>query len=84
MPGAGAVEAELAVQLTKYADTLPGLDQYAIRKFATALESFPKTLAENSGHKSTAVLEKILDAHQVSQKIVKSSRIPIKTAVRLY
>ncbi|CAH1971208.1 unnamed protein product [Acanthoscelides obtectus] len=40
--GAGACEAELAVQLTKYADTLPGLEQYAVRKFATALESFPR------------------------------------------
>nr|CAH7740689.1 unnamed protein product [Callosobruchus chinensis] len=64
--GAGACEAELAVQLIKYADTLPGLEQYAVRKFATALESFPKALAENSGHKSTAVLEKILEAHQVT------------------
>lgn len=65
MPGAGATEAELAVQLLKYADTLPGLEQYAIRKFATALETFPKVLADNSGLKSQAVLEKILDAHQV-------------------
>lgn len=71
VPGAGATEAELAVQLTKYADTLPGLEQYAVRKFATALESFPKALAENSGHKSNAVLEKILDAHQVRQNFDK-------------
>ncbi|XP_018577469.1 T-complex protein 1 subunit theta [Anoplophora glabripennis] len=70
VPGAGATEAELAVQLTKYADTLPGLEQYAVRKFAAALESFPKALAENSGHKSTAVLEKILDAHQAVKKNV--------------
>ncbi|CAG9856482.1 unnamed protein product [Phyllotreta striolata] len=68
LPGAGATEAELAVQLIKYADTLPGLEQYAVRKFASALESFPKALAENSGHKSTAVLEKILDAHQNGNK----------------
>lgn len=65
VPGAGATEAELAVQLTKYADTLPGLEQYAVRKFANALESFPKALADNSGHKSTAVVEKILEAHKV-------------------
>lgn len=65
VPGAGATEAELAVQLTKYADTLPGLEQYAVRKFAKALESFPKALANNSGQKATVVLEKILEAHQV-------------------
>ncbi|EEZ98562.1 T-complex protein 1 subunit theta [Tribolium castaneum] len=70
LPGAGAVEAELAHQLTQYADTLPGLEQYAVRKFATALESFPKTLADNSGHRSTVVLEKILQAHQNEQKNV--------------
>ncbi|KAJ8975255.1 hypothetical protein NQ317_012471 [Molorchus minor] len=68
VPGAGAVEAELAVQLLKYADTLPGLEQYAVRKFATALEAFPKAIAENSGHRATVVLEKILDAHQNGRK----------------
>lgn len=68
VPGAGATEAELAHQLTQYADTLPGLEQYSVRQFATALESFPKTLADNSGHRSTVVLEKILEAHQNGQK----------------
>lgn len=66
VPGAGATEAELAVQLAKYADTLPGLEQYAVRKFANALESFPKTLADNSGQKASVVLAKILEAHKVN------------------
>lgn len=65
MPGAGAVEIELAQQLTKYADTLPGLEQYAVRKFGIALESFPKALAENSGCNSTKVLTNLHCAHQV-------------------
>lgn len=56
---------ELALLLTQYADTLPGLEQYAVRKFAVALESFPKALADNSGLKSTAVISKLLEAHQV-------------------
>lgn len=68
VPGAGATEAELAVQLLKYADTLPGLEQYAVRKFATALETFPKVLADNSGLKSQVVLDKILEAHLNGQK----------------
>ena len=29
----------------------PGLEQYAIKKFAEAFEIVPKTLAENTGHK---------------------------------
>lgn len=57
---------ELAIRLAQYADTLPGLEQYAVRKFASALESFPKALADNSGLRSTSVLEKLLEAHQVS------------------
>ncbi|ERL85732.1 hypothetical protein D910_03332, partial [Dendroctonus ponderosae] len=70
VPGAGATEAELAVRLLEFADTLPGLEQYAIRKFATALEAFPKALADNSGLRSQVILEKILDAHLNGQKNV--------------
>lgn len=58
----------MAHQLTQYADTLPGLEQYAVRKFATALESFPKVLADNSGLRSTVVLNKLLEAHRTGKK----------------
>lgn len=68
VPGAGAVELELANQLIQYADTLPGLEQYAVRKFATALESFPKALAENSGINATEVLRNLYEAHQNGAK----------------
>jgi T-complex protein 1 subunit theta len=34
VPGAGAFEIELARQIAKTAEQSPGLDQYAIRKFA--------------------------------------------------
>lgn len=68
VPGAGATETELAIQLAKYADTLPGLEQYAVRKFAAALEFFPKALAENSGHRTNAVMEKLMEAHRLGQK----------------
>lgn len=67
--GAGATEMQLARQLTDYADTLPGLEQYAVRKFATALESFPKALAENSGLNANKVIELLHEAHRdVSKK----------------
>ncbi|KZR96866.1 T-complex protein 1 subunit theta, partial [Daphnia magna] len=40
VPGAGATEVELARQINQFADKCPGLDQYAIQKFAQALETF--------------------------------------------
>lgn len=68
LPGAGAVEIQLAAQLSQYADTLPGLDQYAVRKFATALEVFPKALAENSGINATEVVHKMYLSHTAGNK----------------
>lgn len=68
VPGAGATELELAAQLALYADTLPGLEQYAVRKFATALEMFPKTLAESSGIRSSELLSKLYAAHKEGKK----------------
>ncbi|KAJ6633825.1 T-complex protein 1 subunit theta [Pseudolycoriella hygida] len=62
--GAGAVEMYLATQLGEYADTLPGLDQYAVRKFASALEVFPKSLADNSGVNGSQVVDKLYSAHK--------------------
>lgn len=68
VPGAGATEIELASQLSTYADTLPGLEQYAVRRFATALEVFPKTLAENSGSYASELLSKLYSAHKEGKK----------------
>ena len=36
VPGAGAVEVELARQINQFAEKCPGLDQYAIQRFAQA------------------------------------------------
>lgn len=64
LPGAGAVEIELAKQLTTIAESYPGLEQYAIKKFAEAFEVVPRTLAENCGQKSTEILSQLYAAHQ--------------------
>jgi len=64
LPGAGAVEIELAKQLSSISESYPGLEQYAIKKFAEAFEVVPKTLADNSGHKNTEVLSNLYAAHQ--------------------
>ena len=63
VPGAGATEMELAVQIRTYADTCPGLDQYAIRAFAKTLEFTPKILAENAGLNAAHVLAGLSAAH---------------------
>ncbi|XP_063241286.1 T-complex protein 1 subunit theta [Bacillus rossius redtenbacheri] len=68
VPGAGATEIELSRQVASYGETCPGLEQYAIKKFATALETFPKTLAENSGVKGAEVVSKLLAAHEEGSK----------------
>lgn len=68
LPGGGATEIELAQQLAEYADTLPGLDQYAVRKFAVALEHFPKALAENSGVNATEIVNKLYLAHKEGKR----------------
>ncbi|KAK7605393.1 hypothetical protein V9T40_007251 [Parthenolecanium corni] len=63
VPGAGAVEIELAHRIAQYGDSLPGLEQYAVKKFATALEWFVKTLAENTGVKAKEVISKLYAVH---------------------
>lgn len=68
LPGAGATEIELAAQLSAYANTLAQLTQYAVDKFATALETFPKTLADNSGNFASELLSKLYAAHKEGKK----------------
>jgi len=68
VPGAGAVEVELAKHITQYAETCPGLDQYAIQKFAQALGKFPVVLSDNAGLKTTELVCELVAAHQ-EQKV---------------
>lgn len=62
--GAGACEIELAREIAKFAETQSGLEQYSISKFATALESFPKILAENTGVRGTEVVSQLYAEHE--------------------
>ncbi len=54
---------ELAHKIAHYGNSLPGLEQYSVKKFATALESFVKTLAENSGIKAKEIISTLYAAH---------------------
>nr|XP_056714458.1 T-complex protein 1 subunit theta isoform X1 [Euleptes europaea] len=70
VPGGGATEIELAKQITSYGETCPGLDQYAIKKFAEAFEIIPRALAENSGVKANELISKLYAVHQEGNKNV--------------
>merc|ERR1712139_435793 len=70
VPGAGATEIELAHQLQQFGATVPGLDQYAVLKFAEALEVVPKVLSENSGHSHVDAITALYAAHQKGNKSV--------------
>jgi len=54
--GGGASELACAIHLKNRADEMPGIEQYAIRHFAEALEQIPMALADNSGLNPLATL----------------------------
>ncbi|CAL8364789.1 unnamed protein product [Lota lota] len=68
LPGAGATEIELAKQIAAYGETCPGLEQYAIKKFAEAFEAVPRALAENSGVKANELISKLYAEHHKGNK----------------
>lgn len=47
--GGGSAEISCALAVSAFADTVSGVEQYAIRAFADALDDVPMALAENSG-----------------------------------
>jgi T-complex protein 1 subunit epsilon len=47
--GGGAADISSSIAVQKAADEIPSIEQYAMRAFASALDSVPLALAENSG-----------------------------------
>jgi len=68
LPGAGAFEMELAQRISTYGQAIPGLEQYAIKKFAEAFEVVPRTMAENAGVKATELVSNLYAAHNAGEK----------------
>ncbi|KLO15150.1 T-complex protein 1 [Schizopora paradoxa] len=66
VPGAGATELELAKRVEAYGSGLRGLAQHAVKRFATALEVVPRTLAENAlgGTEGNEVVSRLWARHQ--------------------
>merc|ERR1712226_1674758 len=64
--GGGAAEISCALAVSKEADKIKTIEQYAFRGFADALESVPLALAENSGLDPIKTLTQI-KAQQVAE-----------------
>jgi thermosome len=62
--GGGSAEAELAKRLRAYAAKVGGREQLAIEAFAAALESIPRTLAENAGLDPIDIIVNLRAAHE--------------------
>eukprot|EP01043_Picozoa_sp_COSAG02_P048265 COSAG02_NODE_4725_length_5049_cov_8.780202_7_plen_260_part_00 len=65
--GGGATEIELARQLYSIGESCPGMEQYAMKKFAESLEVVPRTLAENSGQLASEAISALYATHQAGE-----------------
>ncbi|EFO19760.1 T-complex protein 1 subunit delta [Loa loa] len=68
LPGGGAPEMEVAVQLRQLAQERSGAEQYCWRAFADALEQVPYTLAENAGLNPIATVTELRTQHANGKK----------------
>jgi len=64
LAGGGAPELEVSRMLRKYAETLPGREQLAVKSFAEALEAVPITLTENAGLDPIDILSELRARHE--------------------
>jgi len=62
--GGGSIEIDIAEGLRNYSGTVGGREQLAIQKFADALESIPKVLAESAGMDSIDTLVQLRSKHK--------------------
>ncbi len=68
LPGGGATEAELAMKLRSYSNSVGGREQLSIEAFAKALEIIPRTLAENAGMDPINTLITLKAKHEKGDK----------------
>jgi T-complex protein 1 subunit eta len=68
VPGGGAVETELSIQLSQYALQCRGAVQLVIEAFADALTEIPCALADNSGMDTGFILAQLRHAHSKSRE----------------
>ncbi|MFB6283997.1 MAG: thermosome subunit alpha [Halobacteria archaeon] len=63
LPGGGAPETQLALEIRDFADSVSGREQLAVEAFADALDIIPRTLAENAGLDSIDTLVELRSQH---------------------
>jgi len=63
LAGAGAVEIELSRRIAEVSTQCMGLEQYSVKGFSDVLKSFPKILAENSGHPGQETVANLTAKH---------------------
>jgi len=68
LPGGGAPEMEVAVQLRKLAEEKVGAEHYCWKAFADALEVIPYTLAENAGLSPIITVTELRNQHAHGKK----------------
>merc|ERR1719163_1240973 len=66
--GGGSAEIACAIAVQEHADTVPGIEQYALCGFADALDDIPMALAENSGLSPISTLSE-LKSRQIKESI---------------
>ncbi len=64
LPGGGAAHIELKQQLQRYASTIEGREQLAVKAFADSLNVIPRTLAENAGLDGIDLLMELNSIHE--------------------
>jgi T-complex protein 1 subunit theta len=82
VPGAGATELELAKRVDVYGSGLKGLSQHAVKRYASAIEVIPRTLAENAlgAAEGNEVLSRLWAKHE--EKGGESWGVDIEVIVR--
>lgn len=63
LPGGGAADVEAALAVRKLAPRFDGREQLAVEEFADVLESLPRTLARNAGHRPLDSIPELRTRH---------------------
>lgn len=80
VPGGGAIELEISRQLRLHSRQLEGKTQLVINAFAKALEVIPRTIADNAGHDSIQVLNRLRSKHANVTETSKNYGVNINAA----